>query len=104
MAKTKQKQTPETVGPERISAALAPLAVPLGELILDPQNAREHPEENLDQIKLSLVTYGQTKPVVIRQGTKVVIAGNGLVMAARALGWLKVAAAPVELDDKQAKA
>jgi ParB-like chromosome segregation protein Spo0J len=74
-----------------IAEPLRPLAVPCDILILDPANPRRHGEPNLEAIKGSLTTYGQRKPVVARRETRTVIAGNGTVEAARALGWTHLA-------------
>jgi ParB-like chromosome segregation protein Spo0J len=74
-----------------IAEPLHPLAVPCDSLVLDPANARKHPESNLEAIKGSLAVYGQRKPIVVNQKTRVVIAGNGTLEAARALGWSHVA-------------
>jgi DNA modification methylase len=76
--------------------------VPLADLVLDPANARKHPEDNLEAIKGSLVVYGQRKPVVVNKRTGAVEAGNGTVAAARALGWTHLAA--VFVDDDSATA
>jgi len=81
-----------------IAAPLRSLAVPIDSLTLDPANARKHPEKNLDGIAGSLRVYGQCKPVVVRKATGVVVAGNGTLAAARALGWTHVAAAFVDMD------
>ena len=61
-----------TTGTEKIQEDLMPLAVAINDPILDPKNAREHPEENIDQIKLSLLRYGQCKPVVINKSTGII--------------------------------
>lgn len=53
-------------------------------LILDPANVRRHDEKNLEAIKGSLARFGQRKPIVVRGN--VVVAGNGTLTAARALG------------------
>lgn len=59
-------------------------------LTTDPANVRRHGERNLEAIKGSLKRFGQQKPIVV--GAKgVVIAGNGTLEAARALGWKKIA-------------
>lgn len=55
-------------------------------LTLDPANARLHGERNLEAIKGSLARFGQQKPIVVTPDG-VVIAGNGTLQAARALGW-----------------
>ena len=70
-----------------IQEDLRPLAVAINSPILDPRNARAHPEENKDQIKLSLLKFGQCKPVVVNRHTGIIEAGNGMVEAARELGW-----------------
>jgi len=82
---------------------LEPLLVQASKLKLDAKNGRIHTERNLATIKASLEQYGQLKPVVVSGG--VVRAGNGLVMAARDLGWTHVAALRVKhLTDAQAVA
>lgn len=85
-----------------IAPDLRPLAVPVANLVLDPRNARLHPERNLAAIRASLKKFGQRKPVVVHRETGVVLAGNGLVTAARELGWTHVAA--VQVDDDPATA
>lgn len=60
-------------------------------LHLDPANVRKHGERNLDAIKASLARFGQMKPIVV-DAKGVVIAGNGTLAAAKALGWDKVQA------------
>jgi hypothetical protein len=55
-------------------------------LVFDPVNARKHDERNIEAIKGSLAKFGQQKPIVVGEGN-VVIAGNGTLEAARALGW-----------------
>lgn len=78
---------------------------PLDELKADPANARRHTEDNLRAIAASLEEFGQQRPAVVRaDGT--VLAGNGMVEAARRLGWhaLAVIVAPAEWSDDQARA
>ena len=74
-----------------IAEPLRPLAEPCDSLVLDPANARKHGAPNLEAIKGSLAVYGQRKPIVANQGTRTVIAGNGTLEAARALGWTHIA-------------
>ncbi len=85
-----------------IAEPLRALAVPLADLNLDPANARTHPEKNLAAIKASLAQFGQRKPIVVQKRGMIVRAGNGTVMAAKALGWTEIAA--VVLDDDNATA
>jgi DNA modification methylase len=80
-----------------IAPALRSLARPIAELREDPRNARSHPERNLEAIKDSLSRFGQQKPIVIaRDG--VVVAGNGTLAAARALGWTHLACVTTDLQ------
>jgi len=81
--------------------SLKPLAVPIDSVKLDSDNARLHPEGNIAVIKRSLEAYGQRKPIVVNGDT--VEAGNGLLQAARELGWEEIAAVFVK-DDPQAAA
>jgi hypothetical protein len=74
-----------------INQQLEALAVPIQALIADPDNARDHDERNVDAIRYSLQEYGQQKPIVI-DSENVVIAGNGTLTAAKALGWERIAA------------
>jgi hypothetical protein len=86
----------------RIAPAIKSLAVPIRSLRSDPDNARLHPERNLEAIKASLRLYGQVKPVVVRRSTGIVMAGNGILMAARSLGWTDLAASVVDMTDVEA--
>lgn len=63
--------------------------IPIEKLILDPCNVRKHNEKNLHAIKGSLARFGQTKPIVVNN-ENIVIAGNGTLEAARALGWSEI--------------
>ena len=90
----------------RISPSLARLAVPIRSLRADDANVRQHPERNIEAIKASLAAFGQQAPViyVVRGGRRVVIKGNGVLAAARALGWKRLAAAPSRLAGRDAAA
>ncbi len=68
----------------------------ISELRLDPANARQHDERNLEAIKGSLARFGQQKPIVV-DADGVVVAGNGTVEAARTLGWEQVDVVGTEL-------
>lgn len=75
----------------------------LEDLQLDPDNAREHDDANLEAIKSSLDKFGQRKPIVVADG--VVIAGNGTMLAAQALGWEEIDTVPADdLDELERKA
>jgi hypothetical protein len=85
-----------------IAPGLAALARPIAGLKPDPMNARVHGARNMDAIMLSLAMYGQVKPIVVRKETGVVVAGNGTLAAAQALGWRKIAANIVSMTDTEA--
>ncbi len=103
VGKSPEQQVLETPAPiNNICASLKKTAMPIDSLTLDPRNARVHPERNLETIKASLVLYGQLKPIVVRKDTNVVVAGNGTLTAAKALGWTKIAVTMADLTETQA--
>jgi len=62
----------------------------IGRLRPHPRNYRRHPEHQLAILRESLRVHGQQKPVVITpDGT--ILAGHGVVEAAKAEGWTQVA-------------
>lgn len=77
--------------------------VSVDELTLDERNARAHPEKNLRVIEQSLAKFGQQKPIVVNADS-VVLAGNGLLLAARNLGWKTVQVVRTNLEDGLARA
>ena len=91
----KKKPNPDLSG---IADGLRPLVVEVKELTLDPANARKHAERSIEGIKGSLAVYGQRKPIVVNRRTNVVEAGNGMLQAARDLGWSHLAVLYVDDD------
>jgi len=83
--------------------SLLPLAVSVKDIHPDPQNARVHNDRNLATIKKSLETYQQVKPVVANRRTGTILAGNGVYLVAKSLGWSEVAVVWVDFDDDYAK-
>ena len=79
--------------------------IPIDDLTLDSNNAREHNQKNLDAIAKSLQMFGQRKPVVITKEL-VVVAGNGTLEAARQIGWkgLSCVTVPDDWDTDTIKA
>ena len=77
----------------------------ISDLVLDPENARKHSARNLEAITNSLKQFGQRKPIVVGAGN-VVLAGNGTLEAAKALGWEKIdiVEVPAEWDLNTARA
>jgi DNA modification methylase len=87
-----------------IAEALRPLAVPCSSLNFDPDNARLHPEKNIEAIVKSLAEFGQDQPLVVQRQGMIVRKGNGRLLAARRLGWQWIAALVVDEDDVAAAA
>jgi hypothetical protein len=77
--------------------------ISISSLVFDPANARKHSEKNLKAIKGSLSKFGQQKPIVIGKDNTV-IAGNGTLEAAKALGWEKIKVVRTDLKGKDATA
>ena len=59
---------------------------PIGILIPDPDNAREHPERNREALVRSIQRFGIRKPVVAHEGSNIVYAGNETLRSAIELG------------------
>lgn len=71
--------------------------VAVDELRFDPRNARKHDQPSIDAIAASLREFGQQKPIVATaDGT--VIAGNGILAAARVVGMKSVMVMRTSLD------
>lgn len=77
--------------------------IAISELNLDPANVRRHPARNLDAIKASLNRFGQQRPVLVN-AKGIIIAGNGTVMAAKALGWEHINIVRTDLEGSEATA
>ena len=65
-------------------------------------NARIHTKRNLDTLKNSLLTFGQTKPIVVQKSSMRVIAGNGTLQAIKAIGWDEVDCHILDIEDAKA--
>jgi hypothetical protein len=91
---------------EKITRSLLATHTDIKLLHEDPENVRLHPERNIEGIKASLARFGQQAPAVfVRRGGKlVVIKGNGMLLAARALGWKHLAAVESGPEGAEAKA
>jgi ParB-like chromosome segregation protein Spo0J len=69
----------------------------------DVGNPNKHTEESVAQIAGGLSRFAQQKPIVVRVDG-VVLAGNGVVMAAKSLGWTELWAEVTSLDGEEALA
>lgn len=89
-----------------ISEPLRAMAVAISSLAADKNNVRRHPHRNIEAIKAGLEQFGQQAPVVyvIRNRIKTVIKGNGVLQAAKAIGWKYLAAVSSKLKGNDAKA
>jgi hypothetical protein len=82
-----------------IPESLAELAVTIDQVSPHPANARTHDDAMLRE---SLELHGQYRPLVVQRATGHVLAGNGTLAAATALGWDRVAVTYVDVDDERA--
>lgn len=84
---------------ENIHAPLAKLTLPIGEVHPRKGNPRRG---DIDVIAESLERNGQFRPIVVNKATGEILAGNHTYAAAKRLGWGKIAATFVDVDEDQA--
>lgn len=77
--------------------------VDIMELKADPRNTRKHGKRNIEAVKKSLQDFGQQKPIVV-DGSGKVVAGNGTLEAALALGWTHIDVVRTKLKGAVAQA
>lgn len=77
--------------------------VKISSLIEDPSNAMSHSPKNIDAIKGSLSKFRQQKPIVIGKDN-IVIAGNGTLQAAKAIGLEEIYVVQSDLKGSDATA
>ena len=82
-----------------IREEIAHLAEPLAQFTTHPKNVRQG---DVGAITQSLQAHGQYRPIVVQRSTGHILAGNHTYLAAKSLGWEKVAATFVDCDDEQA--
>lgn len=71
--------------------------VALADLRAHPENYRLHPEDQLAHLERSLQEHGLYRNVVVaREGT--ILAGHGVVEAARRIGWEEIDVMRLDLD------
>lgn len=98
MAPKKKPVAPVTTL-DGINEDLRILARPVKDLIQDPRNCNTHDRRSIETLKASLLRFGQTRP--IKADTDgLVVAGNGLLMAAIELGWTHIAVSVKEFADE----
>lgn len=87
---------------ENISKSLEGLVISIDDLLPLENNPRRG---NVSAIQSSYREFGQLKPIVVRpnhDGTYTVVAGNHQVEAAKKLGWTKIAAVQMDVDNETA--
>lgn len=100
MAKKVAKQASGTKDVRHIAADLRPLARSIDEAALDPANENVHDEASIAAIAASLKRFGQRTPIVVNKKTGFIAKGNGTWLAARLIGWTKLAMVFVTDDAK----
>lgn len=77
--------------------------VPLGDVKPHPRNYRVHPPDQLEHIAQSIREHGFYRNVVVaREGT--ILAGHGVVEAAKAMGLTEIPVVMVDLDPNEPRA
>ena len=64
--------------------------VKLAEIKTHSRNYNRHPAKQIERIAMSLRKFGQVRSIVVWQNT--ILAGHGVVEAAKALGWQSIVA------------
>ena len=77
--------------------------LPLDELVPHPQNYNAHPPDQIVHLQASLMEFGWYRNVVLARG-QVILAGHGIVSAARELGWTHAPTLRLDLDPDSAAA
>ena len=89
---------------ENIIPALEKLTVDINSININQANTRKHEPDGIELLEQSLNTYGQHKPIVVQKSNMICRAGNGLLTAAKNLGWEKIAAVIIDEDSTTAVA
>lgn len=76
--------------------------VPIASLLIDPRNARAHPDANRAAVRASLAEHGQVETVVVQLSTRRIIGGNCRVEELIELGTETVWVHEVDCDDATA--
>ena len=81
------------------------LKIKLSELTPDPDNAKEHPEGQIDQIMESIRRWGFNDPIGVWGDENVIVEGHGRYEALRRLGYKEVECIRLDqLTDEERKA
>ena len=68
--------------------------VPLGAIVAHPRNYQQHPESQIAELMASLRRFGQVRSLVVQEqdGGYLMVAGHGVMEAARRLEWKELRA------------
>ena len=61
--------------------------IPIEELTPDPHNAKDHPAEQIEQIKASIEQFGNADPIGVWGENNLVVEGHGRLIALKELGY-----------------
>jgi ParB family chromosome partitioning protein len=92
----RQKRTKRIVNPEA-----APVDIEL--LKPHPRNYRHHPPDQIEHLKASLREHGVYRNVVAARDWTI-LAGHGLVLAAKELGWKAISTAKLDIKPDSPRA
>lgn len=77
--------------PAYINRSLSDLVMSIDDLVIDEDNPQDHDGESIADKAASLKEFGQRRAIVANARTKVIVAGNGIAIAAKSLGWSHIA-------------
>src|ERR1700678_1586121 len=63
---------------------------PLDSLLDNPRNPNKHSDDQIARLAASLTARGQYRAIIARKANRMLIAGHGVRMAARSLGWTTI--------------
>ena len=66
------------------------IRLPIDDLTPDPNNAKDHPEWQIEQIKMSIETFGNIDPIGVWGDDNLIVEGNGRYQALKELGYNEV--------------
>lgn len=76
----------------------------IDELVDNPRNPRNHPEEQLRHLRASIKRFGQPRPILVRAASNMIIAGHGLKAAMKLEGKTEIDVIAWDCTQKEADA
>ena len=93
------------IAPSYIHPDLRGMIYHVTDIHIDPRNTKIHGPKSIAAIAASLSFFGQTKPIIVRASSGVIIAGNGTYQAATGtLDWDYIACVMNDCSEVEAKA